>query len=151
MAFELQRFGTLGGRAANIYARVSICVRVRVKVGQDAAAWFISDLNVFRMRRRCKQLSKANLETSIKRRRSGDNSGQRDGGLGTELGVGGGVRTIDGWKWVQSNPLNGSPDNGSIRLLVQVLASPMFLSKICWFMVQSDYWFNFWSVPLRNH
>ena len=50
MAFELQRFGTLGGRAANIYARVSICVRVRVKVGQDAAAWFISDLNVFRMR-----------------------------------------------------------------------------------------------------
>ena len=36
-----------------------------------------------------------------------------------------GVRTIDGWKWVQSNPLNGSPDNGSIRLLVQVLVSPI--------------------------
>ena len=120
MAFELQRFGTLGGRAANIYARVSICVRV--KVGQDAAAWFISDLNVFRMRRRCKQLSKANLETSIKRRRSGDNSGQRDGGLGTELGV----RTIDGWKWVQSNPLNGSPDNGSIRLIAGVFPVPSY-------------------------
>ena len=25
---------------------------------------------------------------------------------------------------LQSNPLNGSPDNGSIRLLVQVMASP---------------------------
>ena len=28
---------------------------------------------------------------------------------------------------IQSNPLNGSPDNGSILLLVQVLASPISL------------------------
>ena len=28
---------------------------------------------------------------------------------------------------VQSNPLNGSPDNGSIRLLVQVLAGPILI------------------------
>ena len=27
-------------------------------------------------------------------------------------------------KDIQSNTLNGSPDNGSIRLLVQVIASP---------------------------
>ena len=28
---------------------------------------------------------------------------------------------------IQSNPLNGSPYNGSIRLLVQVLVSPIFV------------------------
>ena len=49
---------------------------------------------------------------------------------------------------LQSNLLNGSPDNGSIRLLVHVMANPSqyFLSKICRIMVQSSHWFNFWSV-----
>ena len=55
---------------------------------------------------------------------------------------------------VLSNPPNGSPDNGLIRLLIQVLASPISVlkkSKTCWLMVQSAYWFNIWLVPMRNH
>ena len=50
---------------------------------------------------------------------------------------------------VQSNPLNGSPDNGSIWLVVQVLPSPMH-SKFCRLMVQSAYWFKFCWTKLRN-
>ena len=37
--------------------------------------------------------------------------------------------------------------NGSIRIMVQVLASPILkrlLSKVVWIMVQPAYWFNFW-------
>ena len=34
---------------------------------------------------------------------------------------------VDQIMQVQSNPLNGSPDNGSIRLLVQVLGGPIFV------------------------
>ena len=44
-----------------------------------------------------------------------------------------------GRRTVQSNPLNGSPDNGSIWLLVQVLGC---LIWVLWWMVQSAYWFN---------
>ena len=38
-----------------------------------------------------------------------------------------GIRTYG--RVVHSNPVNGSPDNGSIWLLVQVLASPMLRLK----------------------
>ena len=47
---------------------------------------------------------------------------------------------------VQSKPLNGAPDNGTIWLMVQVLASTTLkrlLSKICRFMVQSADCFKF--------
>ena len=63
----------------------------------------------------------------------------------------------EAWKWsmyVQGNPLNGSPDNGSICLLVYLFNRPVLkycMVKICRLMVQSTYWFNFWWTKLRNH
>ena len=47
---------------------------------------------------------------------------------------------------IQSNPLDGSPDNGSVWLMVQVLTNPILhrlLCKICQLLVQSVYWLNF--------
>ena len=47
---------------------------------------------------------------------------------------------------IQSNPLDGSPDNGSIWLIVQIFDSPIsycLLSKYSQIMVQSAYWFKF--------
>ena len=49
-------------------------------------------------------------------------------GIGLASGVAGGAAAItEKIIKVQSNPLNGSPDNGSIWLLVRVLVSPIFL------------------------
>ena len=39
-------------------------------------------------------------------------------------------RSLQEPEQVQSNPLNGSPDNGSIRLLVQVLAGPILVLTV---------------------
>ena len=48
----------------------------------------------------------------------------------TEKGWGCNDRNCDGYCYaaevVQSNPLDGSTDNGSIQLMVQVLANPIF-------------------------
>ena len=55
---------------------------------------------------------------------------------------------------VQCNPLNGSPDNGSIRLIVQDLVNPILcysLSKSLSDNGSIPFWFKFCGAKLGNH